>query len=200
MTRAVILDLGRVIVPFEYRRAWTRAAERSKVNTDEIGRRISGSPLLKEFESGRIAPRDFARELSAVCGMEVSYEEFCELWSSIFLPETLIGDELVARLAARGPLVLLSNTNAIHFAMLRENYPILRHFHQLVLSYEVGAMKPEAEIYRRAVAAAGYAPEECFFTDDMPEYVAGARAFGIDAVQFTGAEALAAELVRRGVL
>ncbi len=25
-------------------------------------------------------------------------------------------------------LVLLSNTNAIHFEMLRENYPLLRHF------------------------------------------------------------------------
>ena len=84
--------------------------------------------------------------------------------------------------------------------MLQKTYPLLRHFHAFVLSHEVGAMKPSPLIYQRAVEAAGCLPEECFFTDDMPEYVAGACRFGIDAVQFLSATQIEAELRARGVL
>src|SRR6185437_8830122 len=98
---------------------------------------------------------------------------------SIFLPHTLIPEAMLEGLARNRRLVLLSNTNAIHFEMIRENYPLLRHFHAYVLSYEVGAMKPLPLIYQRAIAAAGCLPEECFFTDDIPDYVEAARAQGI---------------------
>jgi putative hydrolase of the HAD superfamily len=69
-----------------------------------------------------------------------------------------------------------------------------------VLSYEVKAMKPDPRIYAAAVEAARCAPQECFFTDDIPEYVEGARRAGIDAVVFEGQEALERELAARGVL
>ena len=83
--------------------------------------------------------------------------------------------------------------------MIREvAYPLLRHFHAMVLSHEVGAMKPSPAIYEKAVEVAGCRPEECFFvTDDIPEYVEGARQFGIDAVRFESAEQIEAELRKR---
>ncbi len=96
-------------------------------------------------------------------------------------------------------LVLLSNTNAIHFEMIRANYPLLRHFDAFVLSYEVGAMKPSPVIYRKAVEAAGCRPEECFFTDDIAEYIEGAGKVGIDAVQFESSAQIERELRGRGV-
>jgi glycosyltransferase involved in cell wall biosynthesis len=84
-------------------------------------------------------------------------------------------------LRKRYRLLLLSNTNAIHFAMIRENYPMLRHFHDFILSYEVKAMKPNPAIYREAVARAGCDAGECFFTDDIRDYVEAARREGLDA-------------------
>ena len=95
--------------------------------------------------------------------------------------------------------MLVSNTNAIHFEMIRENYPLLRHFDALILSYEVQAMKPSPRIFEAAVRAAGCLPEECFFTDDIPEYVEAARAQGIDACVFEGFERLQQDLKNRGV-
>jgi putative hydrolase of the HAD superfamily len=95
--------------------------------------------------------------------------------------------------------VLLSNTNHIHYTMLRERYPILRHFDGYCLSHEVGAMKPEAKIYRRALELAECEPHECFFTDDVSEYVEGAKRMGIDAVQFESAGQIANELRARGI-
>ena len=104
-------------------------------------------------------------------------------------------------LAARYRLVLLSNTNAIHFDSIRSGYaPLLRHFHQLVLSYEVKAMKPAPAIFQAAIEAARCRPEECFYTDDIPAYVEGARSLGIDAVVFQSAAQIERELAARNIL
>lgn len=199
MIKAVIFDLGRVIVPFDFQRGYATLEPLCGIPAAEIPKRIAATGLVPLFESGGIAPRDFVRELSSRLEIEIGYEHFCEIWSSIFLPYTLIPEEMLRGIARNYRLVLLSNTNPIHFEMIRENYPLLRHFHAYVLSHEVGAMKPLPLIYQRAVEAAECLPEECFFTDDMPEYVAGARAHGIDAVRFESAEQVGRELDLRGV-
>ncbi|HEU5020353.1 MAG TPA: HAD family phosphatase [Bryobacteraceae bacterium] len=200
MIQAVIFDLGRVIVPFDFARGYSRISALTGLPQSEIPDRIRPTGLVERLESGAIEPRDFVREISEVLGLRCGYDEFCEIWSSIFLPATLIPEEMLARIAARRRLVLLSNTNAIHFDMIRANYPHLSHFHALVLSHEVGAMKPSPRIYEQAVKAAGCRPEECFFTDDVAEYVEGARRYGIDAVQFESAAQIERELRNRDVL
>jgi glucose-1-phosphatase len=197
--KAVIFDLGRVIVPFDFNRGYVRLEPLCGIPAAEIPKRIAPTGLVPLFESGGIEPRDFVRELSRHLNLDTTYENFCDIWSSIFLPNPLIPESMFAGIAQKHRLLLLSNTNAIHFRMIRENYPILRHFHSFVLSYEVGAMKPLPRIYQRAIEEAGCLPEECFFTDDIPDYVAGASAQGIDAVQFESAEQIEAELRKRGV-
>ena len=197
--KAVIFDLGRVIVPFDFNRGYAKLEALCGIPAAEIPGRIAPTGLVQLLESGGIEPRDFVRELSKHLNLDTSYENFCEMWSSIFLPHTLIPESMLIGIARNYRLVLLSNTNAIHFEMVRENYPLLRHFHSFVLSYEVGAMKPLPRIYQRAIEEAGCLPEECFFTDDIPDYVAGARAQGIDAVQFESEEQIEAELRNRGV-
>lgn len=197
MIQAVIFDLGRVIVPFDFRRAYTRISALTGVPVDEVPALIRPTGLVERFEAGQLGPHDFARQLSAVLNLHCSYEEFCDIWNSIFLSEPLIPEELLSGIAARYRLVLLSNTNVIHFEMLRAKFPLLRHFHALVLSHEVGAMKPSPLIYQRAVEAAGCLPEECFFTDDVAEYVEGAIRYGIDAVLFQSAAQIEAELRQR---
>jgi len=197
--KAVIFDLGRVIVPFDFSRGYAKLEALCGIPAAEIPGRIGPTGLVQLLESGGIEPRDFVRELSKHLNLDTSYESFCEIWSSIFLPYTLIPESMLIGIARNYRLVLLSNTNVIHFEMVRENYPLLRHFHSYILSHEVGAMKPLPLIYRRAVEAAGCLPEECFFTDDMPAFVEGARAQGIDAVQFESAAQIEAELRKRGV-
>lgn len=197
LIRAVIFDLGRVIIPFDFRLGYARISELIGIPAADVPLLIRPTGLVERLESGQIAPRDFVTELSAVLNLRCTYDEFCTIWSSIFLPGTLVPESLLQAIAARYRLVLLSNTNAIHFEMVRANYPLLRHFHALVLSHEVGAMKPSPVIYQRAVEAAGCRPQECFFTDDIPEYVEGARQFGIDAVQFHSAQQIEVELRRR---
>jgi FMN phosphatase YigB (HAD superfamily) len=199
LIKTIIFDLGKVIIPFDFHRAYEKIAPLCKLTPADVPERLRGCDLVTRFESGLIEPGPFVDELSSRLGFETSYQDFCTIWSSIFLPDTLIPESLLVSLGKQYRLLLLSNTNAIHFEMVSERYPLLRHFDEYILSYKVGAMKPSPLIYEAALDKALCRPEECFFTDDIPDYVAGAKAQGIDAVQFQNVEQIQAELRARGV-
>jgi glucose-1-phosphatase len=199
MIKTIIFDLGKVIVPFDFKRGYDRLAPLCSLAPEQIPERLRGCDLVTRFESGQMEPREFVREIGSILGFEPDYDEFCDIWSCVFLPETLIPEKLVEALRRQYRIVLLSNTNAIHFEMIERTYPILRHFDAFVLSYCVGAMKPSPAIYEEAIRQAQCKPDECFFTDDIPAYVEGAKAAGIDAVQFESGEQIERELRRRGV-
>jgi putative hydrolase of the HAD superfamily len=200
MIKTVIFDLGKVIIPFDFKRGIERMAPFCKYDAmTGIPERIRGKDLYARFESGQLEPDAFFREMSDLLEFSCGYEEFCDAWSAIFYPETLIPESMLEGLKRNYRLVLLSNTNAIHFDMVSERYPLLRHFDEYVLSYKVRAMKPSPRIFEAAIAAAQCAPEECFYTDDIAEYVEGARRLGMDAVQFESREQIERELRARGV-
>lgn len=199
MIKTVIFDLGKVIIPFDFARGYRAMEGLCKYTAADIPERIGTTDLVTRFECGQVEPRDFVDQLCRQLELNVDYAGFCEIWSGIFLPDPLIPESMLAGIRERHRLLLLSNTNAIHFQMLRQKYGLLRHFHDLVLSYEVGALKPSPVIYREAIARAQCRPEECFFTDDIAAYVDAARAEGIDAVQFHSREQLEQELLARGI-
>ena len=200
MIKSLIFDLGNVIVPFDFKRAYAKLGPICSCPITEISARIRSTDLVERFETGRLGAEPFVEEFSKLLGLNTTYNDFCELWTSVFFQETLLGEAFLANLRHRFRLLVLSNTNPIHFGMLKAKYPIFRHFHDFVLSYEVGALKPDSRIYREAIERSGCRPEECFFTDDILVNVEAARKHGMDAVQFLSAAQLEEELKARGVL
>jgi glucose-1-phosphatase len=199
MHRAVFFDLGNVLVHFDFRRGYAALEGLCPYGQDEIPLRLAPTGLFEQFESGQLEPGEFFERMRTVLALRVDYPGFCRIWNSIFT-HALVPEALLAGLAARYRLVLLSNTNAIHFEFLQASYPdLLQHFHHLVLSYQVRAVKPRRAIYEAALARAGCPAGECFYTDDVPEYVAAARELGIDAVRFESAGQIARELRSRGI-
>ena len=196
--KAIIFDLGKVLVGFEFQRAYQALEKFCGHQAPEMQRRIAASGLVDRFETGRIPPREFVTSLCGLIGAEIHYDDFCGVFNSIFT-KTLVPESLLEGLASNYRLLLLSNTNAIHFEMLDRTYPMLRHFHHRILSFEVNAMKPQPAIYQAAIERAGCRPEECFYTDDIPEFITAAQKLGIDAVQFESSGQLEQELKRRGI-
>ena len=199
MIRTIIFDLGKVIVPFDFQSAYDRLAPLCQMQPADIKEKMWKCDLPHSLESGKITPEEFRSGISTLLNFECEGEEFHSIFADIFLPETLLKEDFLRALHARYRTLVLSNTNAIHWPWLSERYPELQHFDQHVLSYKVGAVKPEPAIYHAAIAAAQCAPEECFFTDDIPAYVEAARTHGIDAVVFESAEQIQRELRARGV-
>jgi putative hydrolase of the HAD superfamily len=200
VTRAVILDLGNVIVGLDFPRAYRAAASLTGHSAGEIPELIRAANLARPYERGELTSDEFYRRFCRALDLKISYPEFVELWSDMFQPEPILTDGLLRELAATTKLLMLSNTNEIHFEFIRGRSPLVRHFHDFVLSYRVGGMKPDAAIYLDAVRRAGCEPGECFFVDDIEENVAAARQLGIDAETFRSANELEAQLRERGVL
>jgi|SRR5689334_1527246 glucose-1-phosphatase len=199
MHKAIIFDLGKVLVHFDFRIAYRAMAPFCAHAPESIPKLLSGTGLVERYETGLIESPDFVAEISRILDLRVEYGEFRSIFCSIF-SDVLIPESMLESLARRYRLILLSNTNALHVEVLREKYGhLLRHFHHKVLSHEVHAMKPQPEIYRAAIDAAGCRPEECFYTDDIAQFVEGARTLGIDAVRFESCAQIERELRHRGI-
>jgi HAD superfamily hydrolase (TIGR01509 family) len=197
--KTIIFDLGNVIIPFDIDRGYAALRPYCRHSPAEIPELIRAAGIVAPFEAGQMSARDFVDRFSEAVGLEVGYDRFRELWSSIFLPNEIVPESLVESLHRRYRVIALSNTNVIHFETVRGRYPILRHFDGLVLSYEVGASKPDPKIYQAAIALAACLPGECFFTDDVPSFVGAAREAGMDAVPFTSVAQLERDLAARGI-
>ncbi len=199
MIKAVLLDLGEVVVGLDFPRAYRAAAKLTDHTVEEIPAVISASGLASVYEHGRISSETFYEKLSAALGLSVDFSEFRGIWENMFDPEPLISDSFLEGLARQTTLLLVSNTNELHFNSVRQRYPLLQHFHDSILSYKVGSMKPEEGIYQEAIRIAGCRPGECFFTDDKVVNVDAALELGIDATVFRDEATLQGELRERGV-
>jgi putative hydrolase of the HAD superfamily len=198
--RSLIFDLGGVILALDFQRAYRRMSELCGIPPQDLPTHIGATGLVPRFECGQIATEDFIQQLSGAFHGKITHAQFIDIWGSIFEPATLIPESLIVSLKRNYRLLLLSNTNALHFAMIEQRYPMLRHFDAQVLSFRIGASKPDPKIYEAAIAAAQCEPSQCFFIDDSLPYVEGARAAGIDAEQFTSYDALLESLRLRGIL
>jgi putative hydrolase of the HAD superfamily len=87
-------------------------------------------------------------------------------------------------------------TNEFRF----ESFGLRNYFDVALSSCYLGLRKPEAAIYRRALDILGGPAERILFIDDRPENVAGAKAAGINAIVFEGADSLRPQFVSLGVL
>jgi glucose-1-phosphatase len=199
LIKTIIFDLGGVLVPFDFNRAYAKMELLCPYPAAEIRARLRSTDLVQRYETGQISTQAFIEQLTALLELRVTPGEFRELWSSIFMHSTLVPESLLAGLRRNHRMLLLSNTNELHFSVVQANYSVVGYFDAFVLSHEVGAAKPSARIYEAALAKAGCSPGECFFTDDLLPFVEGAQRAGIDAVQFKTVAQLEADLAARGI-
>ena len=202
-TPALIFDFGNVVAHFDYRVACATLGRPLGLSGEALLERVRGlgfSPLVQEYESGKISAEAFSRGFCDLVGLEITHDEFARAWVDIFRLNEPIA-EVVADLKRRGyTLVLGSNTNDLHAVQFRRQFAAtLAHFDRLILSYEIGHIKPSAAFYHACAEAAGDPPSECLFIDDLPENVAGARAAGMEGVVFRDVPSLLDALRGLGV-
>jgi FMN phosphatase YigB (HAD superfamily) len=194
-------DLGNVLLKFDHHLACRQMGEVAGVPAEKVWDLVFGSDLELRYEAGEISDREFYEIFCRATSSRPNYDALLLAGSAIFTPNTSIFP-IVAGLDAAGyRLGILSNTCPGHWAYCSDGrYGLLNTaFDVYALSYELGACKPSRAIFERAARLAGVAPREIFFVDDIAGHVAGAQAAGFDAVQFTTARALAAELRKRGI-
>lgn len=200
----LVFDYGNVVAFFDYARACAPFADRLGLTPEALLDRIKRGgldALTLEHESGRMSGQEFARGVCAAGELgDVTYSTFCDAWRDIFwLNEPVV--RLIADLKARNyTLILGSNTNALHAEdFLIRFAPAFEPFDRIVLSYQVGHMKPRREFYEACADAAVVPTSECVFIDDMPENAAGASEAGMTGLIYRDFATLLDELRTLGV-
>jgi putative hydrolase of the HAD superfamily len=193
-------DLGNVLLKFSHQRAAEQMGSVTGIAAERAFEIVFTEGLHWEIERGEITPRQFYERYCAAAGAWPDYAELEQAGSDIFEPnaETLLVIESLH--AAGHPLGVFSNTSEPHWRFVTGRYAFLHErFDKHALSFELGSMKPDPAIYRAAAKLAETAPADIFFTDDRPENVHAARAADYDAVLFTTAARLVADLNERGI-
>ncbi|MGZ5438870.1 MAG: HAD family hydrolase [Candidatus Aminicenantales bacterium] len=200
MIRSVISDLGRVVLWFDNEVFLRKLAGRSGKTLAEIKAAVHGDlELLRRFDGGAVTPAAFHARVMEIVGADMAYGDFYGIYNDIFTPTPAVLDALGRVKAAGYKLLLLSNTDPERFGFVRRRFPAIALFDHFVLSYELKLLKPDPAIYRAAARAAGFAPGECVFIDDMEENVTGAVEAGLAGIHYRPETDLAAELRKLGL-
>lgn len=178
----VLFDIGRVLLDFDFESSLQRLVPDDVQNKRERLERLL--ERKDEFESGIISVDDYTQWALEVMGSDASHDEFHAAWRDIFTINEPMWS-CVRRLQSDGhKLVLFSNINGIHVPWIYEEFPEFRLFDGAVMSFQVGFIKPQPEIYRHAMEEYGMDPSETLYIDDLPQNVEAGRAQGLRAWQY----------------
>ena len=193
----VVFDLGGVLVR-RYPERLLAALRAAGCSDDRIAQAIHDASLTDAFERGRISPDVLLERVNARLGLSCA-EQFWTAWNGI-LDEEPEAEQILAQLHGRYMLGVLSNTNVVHEADIRQRWPFLQTIDHWIASWcQVGLRKPEAAIFELILRRAGVPAASTVFIDDTEEHVRAARQLGIRAVQRRPGAPLAGVLREAGV-
>ncbi|MDD5347161.1 MAG: HAD family phosphatase [Candidatus Omnitrophica bacterium] len=199
--KAVIFDLGRVLIDFDHRLSAQKISDLTGKSAEDVYRLFFDSRLIQRFEEGKLSADAFFREVKKLLGLEVAYDEFLPVWNRIFFltEENKQVYALAKFLKKRYTVALLSNINCLHHAYLKETFPVFDAFHRIFTSYELGHIKPDPQIYCAVLAALAIQPHEAFYVDDRAELIEQAARLGIHSYIYKGVAQLKSDLASCGI-
>lgn len=182
--RAVIFDLGGVILRTEDQTHRAKLVERLGVTREQMYYHVFDSPSAQQATLGKISAASHWEAVRQALGL--SPEEFPwvmdAFWAGDRLDTELVS--LIRSLRPRYRTALLSNAwDNLRQAMERD-WGIADAFDELIISAEVGLAKPDARIYHLALERLNVAPPEAVFVDDFVDNVAAAQKLGLHTVHF----------------
>jgi putative hydrolase of the HAD superfamily len=196
--RAVFLDLGNVLAFHDDAVLFQRMSAWGGADPEEIRKRMLD--LWDPINRGTLAGDDLRHAVCRAAGAEtpMAAEPFFAMWNCHFRIHREVLP-MVDALFGRVKVLLLSNTNEMHWRFVRPLIPQFEHFDGLVISCELRLAKPDPEIFHVALACARVRAEEAAYFDDVPRFVEAASALGIQARVFTDAPTFRTQLAELGL-
>lgn len=193
MIKAVFFDLGGVIIRTEFQAPRQALADRLGMEYEDLVKLVFDSPSSIRASHGEISDKEHWAEVTK------------RLRRPAAETETIRGEFFAGDVVDREIVEFLRSLRPHYFVGLISNaWPDLRDyiarqgfddaFHHMVISGEVGVMKPEVQIFRIALEQAGVSPDEAVFVDDFYENIEGCRAVGMHGIHFRDPQRTMAEL------
>lgn len=176
--KAVLFDLGRVLVHYDHQQTVAAIATLVQVPVDAVHQ------LLHEYTHalgvGDLDAEEFHAFFCTHFGVTVPFDDFIAAFAAgIRRDEAALAYALSLQQRPATTVAIISNTNAVHVLWLDEHLPELRAFDLVMMSNEVGLIKPDPAIFTTALELLDVTPAQTIFIDDIAENVEAARTLGI---------------------
>jgi len=192
--RAIIFDIGRVLIRVNVARAMTGLADGLALSPEEVWSALEKDPRWKDWQEGRMSPQDWHLHVSRRLGSKLSFDQFVEVWNRALDPTPIHEEGFLEKLGKRYRLAVLSNTDPLHVAHLEKTYRFFQFFPVRIYSCSLGASKPSPVIYKEALQACKVKAQEAVYVDDVPAYAQAAGQLGMHGIVFQSPEQLQSDL------
>lgn len=182
---AIVFDLGRVLLDFDYNRAARNIACHCTMGELELKAALDQSPLLFRYETGLMTTPEFFAEVQALSTFSKDYRTFAPLFGDIFteIPPMI---DLNRQVRKNGfPTYIFSNTNELAIEHIRERYSFFSEFTDYILSYEHRSMKPDSIIYGVVEKQTGKKGKDILYIDDRLENIEAGEKRGWQTIHHT---------------
>lgn len=195
----IAFDLGNVLCSVDEQSVSEQLALLSGKTPQQVHQTVFAQTLKLEFERGIISFQQHAERAIQSLEVDISLDEFTDIYDSVLIPtESMF--PLVDRIAKTHRIALVSNTSEPHWHAAERFLPFSSKLNPVVVSYAVGAMKPEHAFYESLLERCGIPASKILFVDDLSVNIEGAEANGITGHQFTSQRELETALVRMNVI
>jgi 2-haloacid dehalogenase len=196
-----IFDIGNVLIEWDPRHLYRQYFDDQDALMEHFLDNVCTPAWNLEQDRGR--PWD-----EAVTVLVAEYPECSELirayherWQDMVVGEIPGSAEILTELKERGvPLYAVSNFSREKYLESRQRFPSFDLFDGVMVSGEVGLVKPDPAIYRLLLERYGLDPAGVLYIDDLAENVAVAEGLGMTTHHFSSAAKLRADLEGRGLL
>lgn len=184
--KAIIFDLGGVILNIDYRLTINAFEKLGVKNADLFYSKKEQNPIFDKLEIGAITPNSFLTALQKYCA-NTNKNEVEKAWNAMLLdlPKSRLNH--IQKLSKNYKLFLLSNTNEIHINAFKKKIGEKRWlqfsslFTKMYLSHEIGFRKPNKEAFQIILDENRLKANEVFFIDDSPQHIESAKSIGIQS-------------------
>jgi len=148
----------------------------------------------KRLNKGEISAEECFRKYFGVPIDEKQMKKIVKFWTSTWKLSNEM-KKLILRLKDNYRLAILSNSDSLN----SENYTKkgwYKYFDTLIISHEIGIIKPQKEIYQIAIEKLKIRPNECLFIDDQEDCLKPAREIGMKTILFKSISQLEKELYK----
>lgn len=182
----IIFDYGAVIFDIDHHLTIEAFRNLGLSDVDQLFGHLRQHTLFDNFETGRISPEIFRKELCKLIGKSFPDEAIDTAWNAMLIgvpPENL---ELLLRIKDRYRTFLLSNSNEIHYRGVSDHLRAVHgidsmadYFEKDYFSHQINMRKPDREIFEFLLGTHGLKASETLFIDDSPQHIRTAQALGI---------------------
>ena len=180
----LIFDFGGVLIDLDMNQSVLNFKKLGVENVENYLSNFGQSGFFMQLEKGKISAEEFRSEIRKMTTNTITDKEIDDAWNAFLVRIPSEKLDIVYQLRKKFRVIMLSNTNAIHFPYAErtffsyKNRGIDEYFDKCYRSYDMKMAKPDAEIFEAILSQEQVAPNQCLLLDDGPKNIEQAQKLG----------------------